>query len=265
VIALVRSAAPPSSKERLRLEAEMESRMPTRTVLEALKNAYHSCQWTRHFGPSSGSDPKLSDPVTRYILLAFSSGCNLGPWQTARHLRDVVTAHEFSYTNQQHVTAQLIDRGMRDIVNVYAQCALPKLWGTGKTAAADSTKLETATTNNVESYNAFSLWLTFGNGGKILDNDPIEMEKIVKFTQLVANCVMLQNVLNMSAILRDLIRAGFPVTLEAVQGLSPYLHAHIRRFGIYDVDLNEIPPPITEEMLTPLFALEMAPEPVPAG
>lgn len=77
------------------------------------------------------------------------------------------------------------------------------------------------------------------------------MEKIVKFNYLVANGVMLQNVLDMSAILRDLLREGYPVTLEAVQQGSTYIHSHIRRFGWYDVDV--VPPPITEEMLTPLF------------
>jgi TnpA family transposase len=65
-------------------------------------------------------------------------------------------------------------------------------------------------TNKVESFHEFSQWLSFGNNGKILDNDPIEMEKRVKFNQLIANCVMLQNVLDMSQALRELIEEGYP-------------------------------------------------------
>jgi len=64
--------------------------------------------------------------------------------------------------------------------------------------------------------------LSFGNNGKILDNEPIEMEKYVKFNQLVANCVILQNILDMSQALRELIEEGYPVNMKAVQGLSAY-------------------------------------------
>ncbi|MEV1177704.1 Tn3 family transposase [Nonomuraea sp. NPDC049784] len=39
----------------------------------------------------------------------------------------------------------------------------------------------TAATNKVETYNAFSQWLGFGNNGVIADNDPEEQEKLIKF------------------------------------------------------------------------------------
>jgi hypothetical protein len=106
--------------------------------------------------------------------------------------------------------------------------------------------------------------LSFGNNGKILDNDPIEMEKRVKFNQLVANCVMLQNVLDMSQALRELIEEGYPVNIKAVQGLSAYPHGHVQRYGEYDMDVNDIPPPIAEDVLTTLFERIIQPEPAPA-
>lgn len=118
-------------------------------------------------------------------------------------------------------------------------------------------------TNKVESFHEFAQWLSFGNNGKILDNDPIEMEKRVKFNQLVANCVMLQNVLDMSQALRELIEEGYPVNMKAVQGLSAYLHGHVQRYGEYDMDVNDIPPPIAEDVLTTLFERIMQPEPAP--
>jgi TnpA family transposase len=48
----------------------------------------------------------------------------------------------------------------------------------------------TAITNRVEAFHGFSKWLTFGNAGVISDNDPDTMEKIVKFNELLANCLI---------------------------------------------------------------------------
>jgi TnpA family transposase len=60
----------------------------------------------------------------------------------ARHFRQDVSAHELSYTNRRHVTTTMIERAIRDVINVYTQCVLPHFWGTGKRAAADGTQLE---------------------------------------------------------------------------------------------------------------------------
>lgn len=35
--------------------------------------------WTRHFGPASGSDPKIRDAMARYVLTVFANGTLLGP------------------------------------------------------------------------------------------------------------------------------------------------------------------------------------------
>lgn len=44
----------------------------------------------------------------------------------------------------------------------------------------------TAATNKVESFNRFSQWVGFGNGGVIADNDPVEQEKTAKFNALLS-------------------------------------------------------------------------------
>ena len=59
----------------------------------------------------------------------------------------------------------------------------------------------TAATNKAESYNEFSDWLRFGKD-TIERNDPAEMEKIIKFNTLVANCVMFHTALDMTAAIR---------------------------------------------------------------
>jgi Domain of unknown function (DUF4158)/Tn3 transposase DDE domain len=66
-------------------EHEMRARMPERHLLDILKHAEHWARYTRHFGPPSGSDPKLTLAVQRYLFTVFGYGCNLGPSQTARH------------------------------------------------------------------------------------------------------------------------------------------------------------------------------------
>src|SRR3954451_4016173 len=43
------------------------------------KHAEHWSRYTRHFGPPSGSDPKLAQAVQRYLFTVFGYGCNLGP------------------------------------------------------------------------------------------------------------------------------------------------------------------------------------------
>jgi hypothetical protein len=60
-------------------EQEIRARMPERHLLGILKYAEHWSRYTRHFGPPSGSDPKLAQAVQRYLFTVFGYGCNLGP------------------------------------------------------------------------------------------------------------------------------------------------------------------------------------------
>jgi hypothetical protein len=42
------------------IEALLKERMPERHLLDILKNVHHWVEYTRHFGPPSGADPKLT-------------------------------------------------------------------------------------------------------------------------------------------------------------------------------------------------------------
>jgi hypothetical protein len=100
--------------------------------MDILCNVEHWVNWSRHFGPASGSDPKLKNPREKYILTTFAYRCNLGSFQAARHMREDVTGSVLSYTNQRHITAKKIDQAMKDIINHYHHgFDLPKPWGTG--------------------------------------------------------------------------------------------------------------------------------------
>lgn len=139
----------PSAKA---LEAALVSRMPERNLLDILANVAHYTHWPRHFGPLSGSDPKLERPEERYLLTTFAHGCNLGPTQAARHLRGTVSAHTLSFVNRRHVSTPKLNAALRDIINAYDRFPLPKLWGSGQTAAADGTKYELYDQNLLAEY-----------------------------------------------------------------------------------------------------------------
>ena len=85
----------------------------------------------------------------------------------------------------------------------------------------------------MEAYNGFAQWVFFGGEGIIAQNDPEAQEKAVKYNDLVATAVAIQNVVDMSVALQGLIEDGFPLTREDVAGLSPYVTRKIKRFGDY--------------------------------
>ena len=62
----------------------------------------------------------------------------------------------------------------------------------------------TATTNKVESHNSLSDWVRFGSKQLVASNDPEEMEKSIKYNTLIANCIMLQNVIDITEICHEL-------------------------------------------------------------
>jgi hypothetical protein len=78
------------------LDEELTRRLPERSILDALARAAHWTGWWRRFGPLSGSEPKLRDPLPRYVITSFTYGCNLGPAQAARHLLGGISAHELA-------------------------------------------------------------------------------------------------------------------------------------------------------------------------
>ena len=94
----------------------------------------------------------------------------------------------------------------------------------------------TANTNKMESYNGFSKWSGFG-GDVINSNDPDEQQKRLRYIDLVASCIILQNTVDMTKIINEL-KTMRTISNEDLNFLSPYLTEHILRFGKYRVRLN---------------------------
>ena len=98
-------------------------------------------------------------------------------------------------------------------------------------------------TVKIESYNDFADWVTFG-GPVMKSGDPLEQEKNLKYTNLVANSIMLHNVAALTEIINELIEDGKEVSEESIGRLSPYIRQHIRRFGQYTINMEEEPVPL---------------------
>ncbi|EKU96852.1 transposase, TnpA family [Leptolyngbya sp. PCC 7375] len=99
-------------------------------------------------------------------------------------------------------------------------------------------------TNKSESFNAFVQWLAFGGAGILRTNNREEQRKLIKYNHLVANCLILYNVFEMSRILHELAQDGYHIAPEAIPGVNPYLTKHVIRLGQYHLDVNRQPLPI---------------------
>ncbi|MFP3647680.1 Tn3 family transposase [Paraburkholderia sp. SIMBA_054] len=98
----------------------------------------------------------------------------------------------------------------------------------------------TANTNKIESYNGFAKWLSFG-GDVIAENEPEEQQKRLRYNDLIASSVILQNTVDMMRALRDMVADGEKVRAEDIEFLSPYPTHNIRRFGRYRLHLDRPP------------------------
>lgn len=446
--ALKRLRAKATPANLAQLEEALAERIPERHLLDALARIDHITNFTRHFGPISGSEPKTPHARERHLLTIFTYGTHFGPHQMARHLKGILTADQIIHLNHRHFTVTNLDVAQRDSINRFHRFTLPRYWGDEKRAAADGTQYELAeenllaekhiryggfggiayhhvsdlyillfshfvacgtweaiyildilmrnqstikpttlhadtqgqnlpvfglsyllgielmprirnwkdlrfyrpdkdthydhidslfgdnvvdwdliathwqdllrvvisiqegkvlpsmllrklttysrknrlyqafhalgtvvrtcflltfisdeklrevihrSTNKVEQYNAFEDWITFaGAAGTIYERAYIEAEKRIKYTGLIANCVMLDNTLEISNALNALAREGLIPTIDELAALSPYQTRHIKRFGNYELDLSAVPAPIADDLT---FAIEPPKEP----
>ena len=111
----------------------------------------------------------------------------------------------------------------------------------------------TACTNKAESYNQFSDWIRFGSKKLVATNKPDEMEKSIKYNQLTANCIMLQNTIDLSNTLYNLKQEGYEFTYDDLTYLSPYMTDHLKRYGELVLDLKSIPAKIDDTRDRDLF------------
>ncbi|MDT5275616.1 MAG: hypothetical protein QOG95_2548 [Mycobacterium sp.] len=127
----------------LALEAAIHEQLPERGLLDILTRTAYQIDWTRHFGPASGSDPKLRDALGRYVLTTFCYGTLLGPAQVARHMRNQVSAHQLSLAFHKHITTANLAAADTDVINAFARLDIAGIWGDGTVVAADGSQVNT--------------------------------------------------------------------------------------------------------------------------
>lgn len=425
---LKRQKAEPPLEGLKAFEETIHSKMPEKHLLDILKYTDVWTGYTRNFGPPSGSDPKISDTIRRYLLTIFGYGCNLGPSQTARHVSSMINYQTLRRVNAGHVNTEKLEAALNDIINEYTRFELPKFWGEGQIAIADGTHIELiennlmgeqhiryggyggiayhhisdtyvalfsnfiacgvweavyifdgllqnksdiqpgkvladtqgqsepvfglalflgtglmprmrtwndvtfyrpgpdfrcqhidqlftetinwdlirthwpdmmqialsiqagkilpsmllrklgtrsrknklylafrevgrvertlflmryisdpnfrreiqSETTKIESFHSFLDWVSFG-GPVFKSGDPEEQEKQLKYMDLVANAIMLSNIVDLTNVLNQMIEEGKPVTPQLISKLSPYIRQHIRRFGQYTLDMEDKP------------------------
>lgn len=87
----------------------------------------------------------------------------------------------------------------------------------------------TAATNKVEAYHRFSKWFFFGGDSIINSNEREEMEKRIKYNDLIANAVIFQNVVDLTELLRQLQTEGYFLDKE---DKVPMLYLLISYFSV---------------------------------
>jgi TnpA family transposase len=134
-----------------KLNQFIEERLEQISILDVLADSEYWLNWTRFLGPLSGHDSKLENPKPRYVTTIFAYGCGLGPSQTARSLK-LIDRRQIAWINQRHVTEETLDKIITEIINKYNKFALPKIWGSGKSASADGTKWDLYEQNLLSEY-----------------------------------------------------------------------------------------------------------------
>jgi TnpA family transposase len=139
-----------------------------------------------------------------------------------------------TYSHKNHLY-----QAFRELGNVVRTAFLLKLL-----SDQDLREQITVTTNKVEAYHGFAKWLFFGGEGPTMaEDDPEEMEKRIKYNDLVANAAALHNVVDLTRALRELIAEGYPVNADDVASLGPNVTRTIRRSGDRSTGCIELPRP----------------------
>lgn len=133
------------------IDHAITSEMTEASILDVLTETEKWLDLHKFFGPLSGFEPKIDDPRKRFITTLFCYGCNLGPVQTARSVKGL-SRKQVAWLNLKHVTEQRLDKAIVKVINAYNRFALPRYWGTGKSASADGTKWNVFEQNLLSEY-----------------------------------------------------------------------------------------------------------------
>lgn len=135
------------------IDEKLTRSLPNISIIDVLTDAEKWLNLNKLLHPHSGHEGKLSDPEKRFVATLFCYGCNLGPTQTARSLRNIdISRRQASWINSRYASEERLDKAIEKVVNAYNRFDLPSYWGSGKHVSADGTKWELYEQNLLSEY-----------------------------------------------------------------------------------------------------------------
>nr|WP_262921093.1 transposase [Elizabethkingia anophelis] len=92
-------------------------------------------------------------------------------------------------------------------------------------------------------------WVMFGNKDLISQNIRHEQQKVIKYNHLVANIIILYNVITMTNVIKKLSQEELQIDAETLAATSHFRRENINRFGSYSLDMDREAPEIEFNLL----------------
>ncbi len=116
--------------------ALLRDRLEKINVLDVIINVEKWLNLNKQFGPLSGFESRISDPVLRFVLTVFCYGTNIGPTETVRSVQGV-SRKQVAWLNLKRTTEARLDKAIAKINNAYKKYRLIECWGSGNSVSAD--------------------------------------------------------------------------------------------------------------------------------
>jgi len=133
---LGKSKAENKSPEIETIGALLRERLEKVSLLDVIINVEKWLNLNKNFGPLSGFESRISDPLLRFVLTVFCYGTNIGPTETVRSVQGI-TRKQVAWLNLKRTTEARLDKAISKINNEYKKYRLIECWGTGDSVSAD--------------------------------------------------------------------------------------------------------------------------------
>lgn len=122
-----------------RLDLQISDRMEQTTIVDILVEVSKWLGIEKHFKRLVGTEGRIDDLLRRVVLTLFCYGCNIGPTDLARCVKNL-SRKQAAWLNLKYVNEETLQRVINDIINAYNRLELPNYWGSGVSASADGKK-----------------------------------------------------------------------------------------------------------------------------
>jgi hypothetical protein len=116
--------------------ALLRDRLDKINLLDVIINVEKWLNLNKHFGPLSGFESRISDPVLRFVLTVFCYGTNIGPTETVRSVQGV-SRKQVAWLNLKRTTEARLDKAIAKINSEYKKYRLIECWGSGTKDSAE--------------------------------------------------------------------------------------------------------------------------------